>query len=1220
MMVSTMNCPECLTPLPAAAPEGLCPRCLAEDLFAEAAAREPLAEEMLCQTGEMIGDYRLLEPLGEGGFGIVYRAEQEMPLRRQVALKVLKPGMDSRMVMARFEAERQALSMLDHPNIARVLDAGTTEDGRPYFAMTLVEGVPITEHCERQELSLEERLRLFLQVCAGVEHAHAKGMIHRDLKPNNVLVDPVQGRAVVIDFGMAKALWEELTPRTLYTSPRQLLGTPDYMSPEQARNGGLDVDTRADVYSLGALLYEMITGRLPLEGKNLAAAGLEECLRAIRETLPRRPSRHLVATGRTGREQRMERQRAETELDWIVLKALEKERERRYQTVRELGEDVRCFLENEPVHARPPTVAYLMGKYVRRHRVAASALMIALSALLAATLVTWRSAERARLAELSTRRSFSQADAASAHEHAQAQHVGHAVALLCRALRVDPDNQEARFRLLTLLSQGTSGVLDAPTIQLPDAPKECRFLRSGNVIMAVMESGSAVGFWRHEAGEVKGLRSLSLGDRLQCHALSADESRLALVASVPGKTGAQAGVWSVPDGGRQTPLWAVTSGAEEVSEVVFSPDGSRLHVVTEPGNVSAWEVATQKRLWEIKLPAKALCIAVSPDGSLLAVGREDRQMTLLESADGREIWSAEVARKPVKQVAFSLDGRHAMSVRGDSYITCIEVAERSFEKHHLEHHFGIDAWAQTPDKARILTGGSDGYVRVRPVGGGFISAVRMMHSVTALAAAGSGPLAAAGTREPEAGFELISQRTGTPLRAPVSMDRAVTGLSFNQDVTRLLVATRSNTAHVFDVRSRSLRDRKIRAPGPIIRAEFLPDEKGIWVLEESGVLRRWKLPEGSPWGEGLRVSEAGGDLLEVSEDRRLAVIAARSGVVRRVNLELWQELEPLAFPPGESLLALSPAGNRLAVVAADGSLLQVHDTVTGRLLKEVRPGLAVTALAVTSHGDRVITGHAGGRLIFHSLKAEGREERQTVHEDDAVVELRVSPDDTRVVSASASPLLHVWDTASGDELELSRSRTPRHSDKALAGGHEVRFSRDGSEFFSFGSKDLRVRSFDSGSALASGPYLQHLNPVTLVARSPGGELLMTADTRQQLHLWHMGRRQMAATPYLLTDTIVSLAFSPGGRYSLAAKKNGEIRLWPVPPVKGAPLPECFLRFAEGFGLLRLTSENILQGVPWQTFDEARQEVLALPDDPQNPQRAWLKWLAADPEKRPDWPE
>lgn len=562
-----MICPDCQKPMPPDAPGGVCPRCLAAGFFGDEEAEPITLDEPLREAGERIGLYQLIEPLGEGGFGIVYRAEQVEPFQRLVALKLIKPGQDSRAVLARFDAERQALSMLDHPNIARVLDAGTADDGRPFFVMELVPGRPVTEHCERFRLPLEERLRLFLQICAGVEHAHAKGVIHRDLKPTNVLVIPPEGeagaRAVIIDFGIAKAMWQELTPHTLYTSPQQMLGTPDYMSPEQAQNGGLDIDTRADVYSLGAVLYELLTGHPPLRRKELAKASLEECLRAIRETEPLRPSRALATMGAAARDLRLLTARAEAELDWVVLKALAKERERRYQTVRELAEDVRCFLDNEPVRARPPTMAYLVSKYVRRHRAQVAALMITLAALLAAAFVTWRSADRARAAEQSTRRSFSQADAASAHDHAAQQHVGHAVALLCRALRVDPDNQEARFRLLTLLSQGTSGILDAPGIQLPDPPEDCRFLRSGDVIMAAMEGGSAVGFWQCEAGAVKGLRTLTFGDRLQCHALSADETHLALVASVPGTMGAQVGVWSVSDGVRQTPLWTLTPGAEE---------------------------------------------------------------------------------------------------------------------------------------------------------------------------------------------------------------------------------------------------------------------------------------------------------------------------------------------------------------------------------------------------------------------------------------------------------------------------------------------------------------------------------------------------------------------------------------------------------------------------------------------------------------------------------
>jgi serine/threonine protein kinase/tetratricopeptide (TPR) repeat protein len=344
------------------------------------------------QPGAQVGRYKLLEKIGEGGFGVVYVAEQKTPIRRRVALKIIKLGMDTRSVVARFEAERQALAMMDHPNIAKVLDAGATDAGRPYFVMELVRGVPITQYCDQHHVSPSERVNLFIQVCQAIQHAHQKGIIHRDIKPSNILVTLHDGIPIpkVIDFGIAKATQGDLTEKTIYTQFQQFIGTPAYMSPEQAEMSGLDVDTRSDIYSLGVLLYELLTGHTPFDAKELMQAGMDEMRRKIRQTDPLRPSYRLSAmTGadstETAQRRGMDTHRLLTllrgDLDWIVMKCLEKDRTRRYETANGLAVDLQRHLNNEPVVARPPSSVYRMRKFVRRNKlsvVAAAAIVLAI--------------------------------------------------------------------------------------------------------------------------------------------------------------------------------------------------------------------------------------------------------------------------------------------------------------------------------------------------------------------------------------------------------------------------------------------------------------------------------------------------------------------------------------------------------------------------------------------------------------------------------------------------------------------------------------------------------------------------------------------------------------------------------------------------------------------------------------------------------------------------
>jgi hypothetical protein len=439
-----------IAPLAAVPPDGLG----RAETPLDAGYRE--SESVLTEgPGSHIGLYKLLQRIGEGGCGVVYMAEQEKPIRRKVALKIIKLGMDTKSVIARFDAERQALAMMDHPNIARVLDAGATETGRPYFVMELVRGIKITDYCNQNHLDTRRRLDLFVQICHAIQHAHQKGIIHRDIKPSNILVTLHDGVPVpkVIDFGIAKATEARLTEKTLFTAYEQIVGTPAYMSPEQAEMSGLDVDTRSDIYSLGVLLYELLTGRTPFDPKVLLQSGLEEMRRTLREKEPQRPS--IMLTTMQGREVTMVAEQRQSEmpklisllrgdLDWIVMKTLEKDRRRRYETANGLAMDIKRYLNNEPVIARPPSRLYRFQKLVRRNKIVfaagmavAAALVVGLGAATWAFLEEKEARQRAVAAELQQSRLRQEAELARANEAALRQQAEIREKITLAAVRVN---------------------------------------------------------------------------------------------------------------------------------------------------------------------------------------------------------------------------------------------------------------------------------------------------------------------------------------------------------------------------------------------------------------------------------------------------------------------------------------------------------------------------------------------------------------------------------------------------------------------------------------------------------------------------------------------------------------------------------------------------------------------------------------------------------------
>jgi tetratricopeptide (TPR) repeat protein len=464
--------------------------------------------------GTVIGRYKLLEKIGEGGFAVVYMAEQTEPIRRQVALKIIKLGMDTRQVITRFEAERQALAMMDHPGIAKVHDAGATETGRPYFVMQLIRGLPITEYCDANSLTTEARLRLFLDVCHAVQHAHQKGIIHRDIKPTNVLVALHDGRPVpkVIDFGIAKATHQRLTEKTLYTSYRQIIGTPQYMSPEQAEFSDLDIDTRSDIYSLGVLLYELLTSTTPFQPGDLQQMSYDEICHTIRHTEPPTPSRRLSTLGDAATSAAKKRQidpanlrkQLRGDLDWIVMKALEKDRTRRYETADALALDIERHLTHEPVQARSPSTAYQVQKFVHKYRGPVAAAVAILALLILALVLSV-----VGLVRINEERRAANAERDRAEENLELAHrlIRDVLAPASDRLEIVTDDSEVQHVKTDMLQQALQFVEQMVQQNPDDTNTRLEMARLCNKL-------GAMAFWTGENRELLCHRSISILDEL----------------------------------------------------------------------------------------------------------------------------------------------------------------------------------------------------------------------------------------------------------------------------------------------------------------------------------------------------------------------------------------------------------------------------------------------------------------------------------------------------------------------------------------------------------------------------------------------------------------------------------------------------------------------------------------------------------------------------------
>jgi WD40 repeat protein len=664
-----------------------------------AAALEP--DVQIERIGTMIGRYRLLEQIGEGGFGVVYMSEQQEPVQRKVALKIIKPGMDTKEVIARFEAERQALALMDHPNIARVLDAGTTAAGRPYFVMELVRGIPLTDYCDQSGLPLRERLRLFIKVCQAVQHAHQKGVIHRDIKPSNVLVTLHDGEPVpkVIDFGVAKALGQKLTEKTVFTGFQHMIGTPAYMSPEQAALSGLDIDTRADIYSLGVLAYELLTGVTPFDAEAFRRAAVGEIQRLIRETEPLKPSTRLQSLGEklteVARQRRTEpgalSRLLRGDLDWIVMRCLEKDRQRRYATASGLAADVTRHLNNEPVVARPPGKVYRFQKLVRRHKlvfVAAGA--VAVSLVIGLCVSTWlffretAAYRQVAIAESEQNRLLRRAEANEAEAMRERDRANQALALL-RLQRAE--DLFAANQTSTALAY-VAGVLRQNLTNETVAARVFANLTRHVLIIPLAKPLVHAGYVYYAQFSPDGLRVVT--------------------ASADGT----ARVWNASTG---EPITPKLQHHGPVWFAQFSPDGGRVVTASEDKTAMVWDATTGANLTPpMEHPCSVGFVYFSPDGERLVSGtwEPDWETRLWNARTGQLLGPPITDVHRLRCAPFNRDGDQLVT----TWHTNSAMIWNGYTAAPLLGPFQHDqhVWAVefSPDGRRILTACNDGSVRI----------------------------------------------------------------------------------------------------------------------------------------------------------------------------------------------------------------------------------------------------------------------------------------------------------------------------------------------------------------------------------------------------------------------------------------------------------------------------------------------------------------------------